>query len=312
MARTNWRSVAHERLRTLLPEPRLAISTPSVEAVPGAVRELLFERGCNVLAINGGDGTIHAMIEATIAVLDAEDPTLPRPIFLLLNGGGMNMLARTFDTRGHPVKTVRRFLSHASRAPLGALTTRQVPMLEVHEPDGTVRHGFIFGSELVLNALTMYERFGQGYRGLMRLFGAIGAGLVFETEQWRRFGHLLEPPRTPLLLDGVTVSPYACVVASTVPLTLMLGLVRSMGRRARPRRMEGMVITETDPMSLVALIPALLSGHDDPSVVPLRDVRELTIHGPYTLDGERFTHLSPEDPIHVRGSDQPFRAVWLG
>ena len=120
MARTNWRSVAHDRLRTLLDDPSLAISTPSVDAVPGAVRELLLERACNVLAINGGDGTIHTVIEATIAVLDAEDPPLPRPVFLLLNGGGMNMLARTFDTRGHPVKTLRRFLSYASRAPLGA------------------------------------------------------------------------------------------------------------------------------------------------------------------------------------------------
>jgi hypothetical protein len=222
------------------------------------------------------------------------------------------MLARTFDTRGHPVKTLRRFLSYASRAPLGALTTRQVPMLEVHEPDGTIRHGFIFGSELVLNALTMYERFGQGYRGLSRLFGAIGAGLLFETELWRRFGHLLEPPKTPLTLDGVMHAPYGCVVATTVPLTLLLGFVRSMNRRARPRRMEGLVITETEPVKLVRMIPALLSGRAHQSVIPMLDVRELVVHGPYTLDGERFSHLEAESRIKVQGSDQPFRAVWLG
>ena len=312
MAKTNWRSVAHERLKALLEDPSLAVSTPSVEDVPDVVRELLFARGCNVLAINGGDGTIHTLIQSTISVLQEEDPSLAAPVFLLLNGGGMNMLARNFDTRGHPVKTLRRFLAHTRRAPLGALTTRRVPMLEVHEPDGTVRHGFIFGSELVLNALTMYERFGQGYRGLVRLFGAIGAGLVFETELWRQFGHLLDPPSTPLSLDGVTHAPYGCVVASTVPLTLMLGLVRSLNRRARPQRMEGFVITETDPHRMVSMIPALLAGRANSALVPMQDARQITLHGPYTLDGERFPHLDPDAPIEVRGSERTFRGVWLG
>ena len=312
LAKTNWRSVAHERLRTLMPDPDLAISTPSIEQVPEAVAELLLTRGCNVLAINGGDGTIHTLVEATLGVLRERSPSLPTPLFLLLNGGGMNMLARTFDTRGHPVKTVRRFLDHTERVPLGALTTRHVPMLEVHEPDGVVRHGFIFGSELVLNALTMYERFGQGYRGLMRLFGAVGAGVLFETELWSRFGHLLEPPRTPMALDGVERSSYGCAVASTVPLTLMLGLIRSMNRRARPGRMEGFVITETDANRLVSMIPALLTGREHPAVAPVTDAREMTLYGPYTLDGERFIHLDADAPIRVRGSQEVFKAVWLG
>ena len=315
LAKTNWRSVAHERLKSLLDDPSLALSTPSVESVPDAIRTLLFERGCNVLAINGGDGTIHALVQATVEVLDREEDAgdrFPLPIFLLLNGGGMNMLARTFDTRGHPVKTVRRFLHHAKDGPLGALTVRHVPMLEVHEPDGLVRYGFIFGSELVLNALTMYERFGQGYRGLARLFTALGAGAVFETELWQRFGHLLEPPNTPLRVDGVAHMPYSCAVASTVPLTLMLGLVRAMSRRARPRRLEGMVIKETDAIKLVSMIPALLFGGKHSQVVALEDATEMSLHGPYTLDGERFIHLDAAAAIRVVGSQRAFRAVWLG
>ena len=139
MAKTNWRSVAHERLKMLVDDPELAISTPSTDAVPDAVSHLLFDRGCNVLAINGGDGTIHALVESTLAVLHAEDPALPLPTFLLLNGGGMNMLARTFDTRGHPLKTVSRFLKHARCGPLGELTTKSVPMLEKGSVLGVAR-----------------------------------------------------------------------------------------------------------------------------------------------------------------------------
>jgi len=315
LAKTNWRSVAHERLKSVMSDPSCAVSTPSVERVPGALRELLFDRGCNVLAINGGDGTIHALLQATIEVLSEGregEAELPLPIFLLLNGGGMNMLARTFDTRGHPVKTVKRFLSRFEGASLSSLTVRHVPLLEVHEPDEQIRYGFIFGSELVLNALTMYERFGQGYRGLATLFGAIAAGVVFETELWRQFGHLLNPPETSLEVDGEVQSPYACAVVSTVPLTLMLGLVRALSRRARPRRLEGLVIQETDPLELVSMIPALLLGQPHPQVIPLGDTSEVRLYGPYTLDGERFIHLEANAAIRVLGSHRAFHAVWLG
>lgn len=315
LAKTNWRSVAHERLKSLMSDSTVALSTPSVERVPTAVRELLFDRGCNVLAVNGGDGTIHALVQATIQVLSEADDgggELPLPTFLLLNGGGMNMLARTFDTRGHPVKTVKRFLNRFEGRPLGSLTVRHVPLIEVHEPEGVVRYGFIFGSELVLNALTMYERFGQGYRGLAKLFGSIGAGVVFETELWKQFGHLLYPPETSIEVDGVERSPYACAVVSTVPLTLLLGLVRALTRRARPRRLEGLIICETDPIKLVSMIPALLLAQPHAQVLPLEDASEVTLCGPYTLDGERFIHLDADASIRVIGSSRAFRAVWLG
>ena len=143
-------------------------------------------------------------------------------------------------------------------------------------------------------------------------FGAIGAGILFETELWRRFGHLLEPPRTALSVDGRRVDSYSCAVASTVPLTLLLGLVRAMDRRARPERFEGMVIEETDPLRLVQLIPTLLSGGEHTRVTPLHDAANLALCGPYTLDGERFAHLDSHAPIRVVGSRRVFRGVWVG
>ena len=315
LAKTNWRSVAHDALRSHFSDAACAISTNSVEHVPDALRELLFARGCNVIAINGGDGTIHAVLQATIEVLEEVsdgERHLPLPVFLLLNGGGMNMLARTFDTRGHPIKTLKRFLRRFSKASLSSLPLRHVPLIEVHEAGGGVRYGFIFGSELVLNALTMYERFGQGYRGLARLFAAIGAGVLWETELWRRFGHLLDPPSTFLEVDGEGPMPYACAVVSTVPLTLMLGAVRALPRRARLGRLEGIIIEERDPMKLVGMIPALFFGQPHAKVTQLCDALELSLYGPYTLDGERFTHLDALSPLRIRGSQRSFRVLWMG
>ena len=67
--------------------------------------------------------------------------------------------------------TLRRFLEKAQGAVVADLPSLTVEVLEIREGSGSeavYRYGFIFGSELVLNALTMYERFGRGYRGLAR------------------------------------------------------------------------------------------------------------------------------------------------
>lgn len=311
MARTNWRSVAHERLLPLLDTERLGISTPSVGHLSDAVARLLFDEGCNVLAVNGGDGTIHATINAVIDAVQAAGADMPLPRFLLLNGGGMNMLARTFDTRGHPRRTVSRFQRHARGRSVGALKTRLTPMLEVHEPDGTVRRGFIFGSETVMNALTMYERFGQGYRGLGRFLVEVAAGMVWETDQWAKWGHLLSAPWTSVTVDGEEVPEYMAVVASTVPLTLMLGLIATVPRPPNLGTLEGLVITETDPNRVISLIPSLMFGTPSEQVRSLAGARRVDLHGPYTLDGERFARLDSHAPLTVRASEQAIRGIWL-
>ncbi len=315
MARTNWRSVAHDRLVPRLPDPEAAISTPSVSDLPAAVEYLLFHKGCNVLAINGGDGTIHHTINATLAVIDREserfDRHVPLPRFLFLNGGGMNMLARAFETRGHPLLTIRRFLDQAWGRQLSAVATRSVPLLEVEEADQTRRRGFIFGSELVLNALTMYERYGQGYRGLSRLLGEAVVGYTLKTETWQRYGHLLDPPATPATVDGLTFPRYTAVVASTVPMTLVRGLVVTLPDVAAPGTFDGLLITETDRGRVLRLIPRLMRAHDTPGVEHLRGTRELALTGPYTLDGERMTRTGG-GPIVVRGSSRTVSGVWLG
>jgi hypothetical protein len=91
-----------------------------------------------------------------------------------------------------------------------------------------------------------------------------------------------------------------------------LGLIRTLSRRARPRRLEGLIIQETDPLKLVSMIPALLFGHRHEEVIPIEDASEVSLCGPYTLDGERFVHLNSEASIRVTGSRRTFRAVWLG
>lgn len=311
MAATNWRSVAHRRLVHLLPDPSLAISTPSVSHVDQALERLLIGSGCNVLAINGGDGTIHTTLQALIRLLGNRGLKASLPTLLFLNGGGMNMLARTFDTRGHPVKTLARFVAWTRGRTYGEIERRSVPLLAVKEGDEAQRYGVIFGSELVLNALTMYERFGRGYRGLSRLLAEVVLGSVMETETWKTFHHLLDPPKHPLSIGEGPPTAYMCAVASTVPMTLALGTIRTLTRHARPGHFESMIIEPRDVAGLVQLIPGLMMERPQPGVMSCSDVASIALRGSYTLDGERFTHLTSEDEIHVTGTDIVIDGVWV-
>lgn len=317
MARTNWRSVGHERLVKLMPEPASCLQTASRDALGAALTYLLFERAANVLVVNGGDGTIHHVLNECVRVVErargATGLPLPLPRFLFVNGGGMNMLARVFLSRGHPVRTLGRFMASIRRARLGSLRTRDVPLLSVREGEaGAERLGYIFGSEIVENALMLYERFGQGYRGLARFVAELVSGYALHTETWQRYGHLMDPPRTPLVIDGQVYDPYTAVVATTVPLQLAKGAISAVRRTAAPGEMNVVAVVTTDKAAIIRQLPQLMWGSPAAGVLRLDAVKELRLTGPYSLDGERFDRLAPDEPLLVTGSRHVLRGIWLG
>jgi hypothetical protein len=220
----------------------------------------------------------------------------------------MNMLARVLGTVGHPVDTLRRFLRLTRGARLGSIPRRPVPLLAVREASGLLRHGYIFGSELVFNALTMYERFGQGYLGLGRFLWEVAAGQALKTDLWRRYRHLLEPPATPLALDEEVHPRYAAAVATTVPLQLVKGLVAAVRHVAAPGAMNALAVLPTAPEDLINLIPRLMIGAPADGVLR-RTSRRLALAGPYTLDGERFDRHGEarEAALEVHGTE---RVLW--
>lgn len=297
LAKTNWQSVGHGKLAALMPEKDACRETPSLGALVPALEDLLFGHGVNVLVVNGGDGTIHQTLNAAIDVVDRASARIGErvslPLFLFVNGGGMNMLARVFGTRGHPLRTLRRFLAKTRGARVGTLHKRAVPLLAVDTPEDKPRYGYIFGSELVFNALTMYERFGQGYPGLARFLYEVGAGWLFRTELWHRYGHLLDAPETPLVFHDAAghidrFPRYTSVVATTVPLQLVKGLVATVRHTASPGGMSAVAVLPIDKEEVIKKIPRLMVGADDDGLVYRSDVRAIDLHGAFTLDGERY------------------------
>ncbi len=273
--------------------------TADLTGLRRAVAELLAVDGVNVLALAGGDGTVHHTCNV-LAALDAEAAArglaAPRPRLLLLRGGTMNILARATGHHVRPEKSLRRFVRDHGAAPLGALPTQPLASLTVRG-GGSLRHGFVFGSEVVYHALTLYEQFGAGYPGLLRFLGELIRGVavgspLFERERWR-----LGPFGLPLDVeegaDRVTrFDRYTAVVAVTADLSLATGVMAAIRRAPAAKGFHARVVDARDAGALVRMLPALLGGGAQAGVRDFREATGLRLHGPFTLDGERFDDAS--------------------
>lgn len=297
-SRTNSRTRLNDRLLPrFLPDRGCAIDTRTRGDLDRALRVLLFDRGVNVLGLNGGDGTLHlgvnrlAALAAQVRAETGEDLPLPRLLFL--NGGTLNIVSRACGTKGNPVRTVRHFTRHIGDRTLGEVPVRELKLLQVEEDVGVRRYGFVFGTEIVANALEMYGMFGEGYTGLARFLVELVLGYGLSTRLWQEHGWKLDPPTAPCAVDAVHFPRYLAAVAATIDLSILKGLITAF---RVPRGADGFfvkLLTETDKARIILLIPRLLFAMRHPAVHDMPTAERLQTVGGYTLDGEVFLDRSP-------------------
>ncbi|HEU4534893.1 MAG TPA: diacylglycerol kinase family protein [Polyangiaceae bacterium] len=280
----------------------LVRETPDLGSLRAALGHLVGVEGVNVLATLGGDGTLHTAVNELLAfdraAAEAGGPGAPLPALFALRGGTLNIVGRSLGTAGPPARALARFREAHRGAPLAAAPARPLPLLRVQSAALGLRHGFVFGSEMVRHALEMYDVFGGGHAGLSRFLFEALRGPLFDTELWRRERWRLTPPSTPLAVTHAAgrteVGRYAAAVACTVDLAIAGGALRALRRPAAPGAFSVRVITETRAEALVQMAPALMTGRPLGGTL---DVAATALHlaGSFTLDGEVFPRLGPDD-----------------
>ena len=268
--------------------PRFRL-TESLGALDATLAELV-RGGVNVLAVAGGDGTLHHTLNA-LAKLGGGTPW-PGTV-LVLRGGTLNIVSRTLGPALDPADALRAFvLGRAqSGALLGDVVTKSVPLLAVDHAELGRRYGFLFGSEMVKNALEMYDQFGGGYSGLSRFMFEVARGFAFRGELWQKERWRLDPPTTGARAEdgGHTFETptYAAAIACAVDLVINGG-VRAVRRAPDARGFYTRVITETRTTQLLKMIPSLMNEGRPAGVVDLAEASRLSLRGSYTIDGECF------------------------
>ena len=303
------------RLANLLAQDAV-VQTPDESAIRGALDHLLSDRGVNVLAIAGGDGTVHhvinALLKRTEELRSVSHREVPLPRVLVLNGGTLNIVGRSLSIHGRPYRTLARFLRYFDGAPLSRVPSVRLPLLSVGWAGGPRRYGFVFGSEVLYHAIDLYMNFGAGYGGLGRFLFEFGRGVTVGSELWRRERWKLGPFEHRLEIDGRPFDRYCGVMASTVDLALALRAVRAVRRAPLEPGFAVKLILEEDPWRLLTMVPRLMTDRRGAAVRDYPNAQQMRLIGPYTLDGECFDEpavTAERLALTVEDSDWRLQAV---
>jgi diacylglycerol kinase family enzyme len=243
---------ALDRLIRPLGDGAIARSTADPDAIEAVAREFL-ERGIDILALNGGDGTNHVTLTEFLKVWGDE----PLPKLLLLRGGTMNTVARGMGVvRGRPTTLLLRAVQALQEG--REIPSREFDLLRIEAGQGPPQYGFIFGNGLIARFLDAY----YGYRdpspwvGFKVLCRAVGAALTRGPAYDRFFGRM----SATVTIDGKPWSrtDWLAVTAATVP-EIGLGFAPWHRSGERPGSFHS-VGFGCGPLGIVAALPTVRLG----------------------------------------------------
>lgn len=162
-------------LKKIVAHRGLLFVTSDMDQLSSALREFL-KCGVDVIAVNGGDGTISRVITGAHGIW----PVGTLPAFVPLRGGNFNNLAENLGIKGHPTQVLERLLNV-----LDTSENRSVRGLYSLDVDGQI--GFLFSNGSASRFLEFFYRQKGGRLKCAATLFAIHAGSRFSktAEFWK-------------------------------------------------------------------------------------------------------------------------------
>ncbi len=257
--------------------------------------------GIDVIAINGGDGTVQAVLTAIVGDRIFESP----PLLAVLAAGTTSMIAGDVGVRGRRAEGLRRLLDWARSPDASArLVERSVLRLE-HSPGARPLFGMFFGTAGIEQGI----RFCLDRVHTKGVRGELGAGLALAALLLglaRGRCAAVRPVPITAAVDGENPQRRDHLVFMITTLErLVVGLRPFWGQGPGALRYTAVL---GRPHRLLAALPRLLRGRaggqvtaDNGYVSRNVDEARLWLDGAgYTLDGEMFTGEPGRGPIVLR------------
>jgi len=278
-----------------------AVQTP--EEVAAAVADCA-GHDVDIIAVNGGDGTIQAVLTALLH----RQPFDRMPLLALLRAGTDSVIPGDVGLRGSREEGLRKLLSWA-RTRNSSEVIVQRPIMRVQPaPDQEPRYGMIFGAAIVYQATQFCHRriHSLGLRGELAPGLTVARFVLAVLSKNRRY---VRP--VPIAIEMDQHSPlqhdFLVVVISTLE-RLFLGLNPFWGTGTGSLRFSAVAAR---PKHLLRALPSLVRGRAYRHATPQNgyyshnsDKIELTMNTPFTLDGQIYTPDPRLGPVVVENGGQ--------
>jgi diacylglycerol kinase (ATP) len=267
------------RLVELSPDKDLVRLPVSYEEMDDALNKFK-KRKVDVLAVNGGDGTVHIMLSRMIKIYGDEK----LPDIAILKGGTMNQTATNLRIRGNSEAIFKRIIKAYRKK--GKLKTRNVSLLSAND-----KYGFIFGSGSICTFMDIYHRSGDpsplvAGKSLLNLVGSI----IVKGDIYKK---IFTPVSQKITVDGFSFgkTPYLATLVSTIP---EVGLRFELMTRAKCDYTKAHMVSFHEGAKIIPQIPRAWLGLSLPpdmidDTVGRKFVFESDTPFKYTIDGDFYT-----------------------
>lgn len=281
----------------------IQVEAQSPEEIAAALGELA-EQEPDIVAINGGDGTVAT----TLTTLFNRKPFSTVPLFAALGGGTTNMTARDVGFKGGHVAALERLLGWA-KAPAGEHTLIQRPALSIR-PSTHIEpmYGMFFGAGAIIKGIE-YCHDQIHSRGIRNDLGPAVCTLRVVLAMLTRNPTYttpapitveLEPPPAPHDSDYFVL--YACTLES-----MFFGIRPYWGKKNGAFYFSSI---RSHPDHMLRALPALLRGRangygteENGYFSHKVDRVRITLDSGFTLDGEVYHCEEGKWSIEVGHSD---------
>lgn len=242
----------------------------------------------DVLAINGGDGTISLTLTAFIKVYKDQ----PLPTIALLRGGTFNLVAANLNIFGSPLTLLKKLLNES---PNKKHQTYPLKTLKVDN-----NYGFLFANGGCYKFLEVFYKNKTGPAGALSLIGKLAASRFLN----KKFYDAMVPEtETFFISDGrAAFSHKSCsILAATVP-RMPLGPRLFPSNTPESKTFHWISATTPSSQAWITIPPSVLlhPGKDDAAKQNYQSkslILKTAKPQPYTLDGELY---EPEkNEVHI-------------
>lgn len=263
----------------------VVLSPPSLNAIADLAGSLA-KNPPDVIAIHGGDGTVHSIVTRLIPAFGDR----PLPPLALLTGGTMNVVPRSLGLTADPETFMAQLAARVRDArPIECLDRRCMKVGD--------SYGFVFGNGVIGSFLDEYYATGSYGPGRALWIGVRGLSSKLAGGDYA--ARAFAPFKGQVTIDGHRLADdeFTAISAGTVR---EVGLGFKLNHRANEDGSRfNVVVIKAEPLSLMAdLLPVRLGQGIAPSRADSRLASHVRIEPAaanmtYTVDGDMYRSTGP-------------------